>query len=371
MKIAVVGLGIAGLSACVRLARAGHEVEGFEQFALMHERGSSHGDTRIFRLTPGEGEIYVRMAERGLTGWRDWEQRAGKRLLSSMPGVMAGPPGSAFVASCKKLSEAYQHPAVFLTGADAETATQGAIRMPADWEICLQRDCGVLHADAARAFLIDEAQRLTARLWENTAIRAPIEGAALHLESGPRTFDAIIVAAGAWTRELLAETAALLTPKRRVMGWFRPSAPLETMPPVLCVDDAVGAYGMPTPDGFYKLGLHSVGDVVDPDGVREPDAADAALLAAQAAAYLPLHDPNPVRMKRCIYTLTPDENFIAAPSPENANVFILSCCSGHGFKYAPLYGEMALDWIEDRATPELAAFGLHDRIAHATKLGGG
>ena len=104
MKVAVVGLGVAGLSICARLAEAGHEVTGLEQFAPLHERGSSHGDTRIFRLTPGEGEIYVRMAERALPLWRDWEQRAGKRLLSTIAGVMAGPPDSAFVAACKQLS---------------------------------------------------------------------------------------------------------------------------------------------------------------------------------------------------------------------------------------------------------------------------
>ena len=74
MKVAVVGLGVAGLSICARLAVAGHDVTGFEQFEPMHEFGSSHGDTRIMRLTPGEGEVYVDLARRAAPAWRTPER---------------------------------------------------------------------------------------------------------------------------------------------------------------------------------------------------------------------------------------------------------------------------------------------------------
>ena len=80
MKVAVVGLGIAGLSICARLALAGHDVSGFEQFDAMHTEGSSHGDTRIMRLTPGEGELYMRLARRAHVLWRTWEGLAGRPL---------------------------------------------------------------------------------------------------------------------------------------------------------------------------------------------------------------------------------------------------------------------------------------------------
>src|SRR5262249_8533165 len=109
MKVAVVGLGIAGLSVCARLAEAGHDVFGFDQFQPMHDRGSSHGDTRIFRRTPGEGEIYVPLAERAREGWLDWEEQFGAPLLEPRPGIMTGPPGSAFVKSCEDLSVRHGH----------------------------------------------------------------------------------------------------------------------------------------------------------------------------------------------------------------------------------------------------------------------
>ena len=95
MKIAVVGLGVAGLSISARLALAGHDVSGFEQFELTHERGSSHGDTRIMRLTPGEGEVYARLARRAQPIWRTWEGLAGRPLIEWTGGVIARPDASA------------------------------------------------------------------------------------------------------------------------------------------------------------------------------------------------------------------------------------------------------------------------------------
>jgi sarcosine oxidase len=377
MKVAVVGLGIAGLSICTTLAEKGVEVSGFEQFDFMHDRGSSHGDTRIFRRTPGEGDLYVRMAERAQELWRAWEKRAGKRLLSAMPGVMAGPPGSAFIASCRALSQHYRHPAVFLEGKDVENATQGAIKLPGDWSVCLQRDCGVLHADEARLFLIAEAERLGAKLHANVSIASPIEAASLVVDGVKRSFDAVIVSAGGWSGRLLPELAPALKPKRRVVGWFRSRSPLHALPPVLCCDNEIGLYGMPAPGpefggGLYKIGAHVVGGEVDPDCVEEPNEDDAALISAQIAEHFPLHDPTPVTMKRCIYTMTADENFLIAPIRQfgEDRVLAFSCCSGHGFKYAPLYGDIALAWLNGEECEELKAFGVENRPAHATKLGG-
>ncbi|HVY85180.1 MAG TPA: FAD-dependent oxidoreductase [Caulobacterales bacterium] len=335
MKIAVIGLGVAGLSMAARLAQAGHAVDGFEQFELMHARGSSHGDTRIMRMTPGEGEAYVALATRAAPIWRLWEHESGRALIDWRGGVMAGPPGSAFVRACAALSAYYAHPAATLTPSIIAHATDGGLRFPSDWEICRQSDCGTVHADAVRGFLIEHARRNGARLHPQTRM-AP-EDAAQH-------FDRVIVAAGGWAAKL---APAHLRVERRVLGWFK----TRSLVPVICVDDEAGVYGMPTPDGLYKIGLHAVGEAVDPDDVGEPDAEDAALLAEHAALYLRLDDPDPIRMARCLYTLTPDSHFLIRPWSEDERVLIFSCCSGHGFKYAPAFGELALDWLEGRPLP--------------------
>jgi sarcosine oxidase len=366
MKVAVVGLGITGLSVAARVAREGHEVDGFEQFDLMHARGSSHGDTRIIRLTPGEGEVYVRMAAEAHEIWKEWEERAGVPLLQWTSGLMAGPAGSPFVSSCARLARRGREP--LLPGDAINDLTAGAIAFPHEWEVCRQDDVGVLFADAARAFLIRYAGECGARLHERVGIDAPITATTLKVNGEPRAFDAIIVSAGSWAGKLLPEFSDRIVVRRRVLGWLKPRRPMTHLP-VICVDNEVGLFGMPTPDGLYKIGLHLVGDRVDPNDVSDPGEADSTLLARQAETHLPLHESQPVRMARCLYTMTADENFLIVPSHEIQRVLMMSCCSGHGFKYSPLYGEIALAWLEGRPRRELDGFGLERRIAGATNLG--
>jgi sarcosine oxidase len=362
MKIAVVGLGIAGLSICARLAVAGHQVFGFEQFEPMHEHGSSHGDTRIMRLTPGEGDVYVRLARRAAPLWRTWEGLAGRPLIEWTTGLMAGPQGSPFVLSCQQASA---KPAALLRGDAVHALTRGAIAMPREWDVYRQEDAGVIAADATRAFLLRQAVRWGAKLFHNRRIAAPIEGPTLQIDGEARTFDAVIVAAGAWARALLPEFAGKLAVKRRVVAWFE--TPTPKLLPVICVDDEDGVYGMPAPRGLYKLGLHAIGGAVnDPDAVREPDAEDARMLGDHARALLPLHNPAPVRMARCLYTVTPDENFLIAQSAKHERVLMFSACSGHGFKFAPAFGELAQEWLDGAHSPEFEALAR----GGVTRLGG-
>ncbi len=351
MRIAVVGLGIAGLSICARLAVAGHQVFGFDQFDPLHELGSSHGDTRIMRLTPGEGDAYVRLARRAAPLWRTWEGLAGRPLIEWTGGLMAGPRGSPFVLACQQASA---KPASLLRGDAIHALTRGAIAMPRDWDVFRQEDAGVIAADAARAFLQRQAASWGARLFHNKAVAAPIESTTLNIDGEARAFDAVIVAAGAWARALLPEFAGKLAVKRRVVAWFQTSAP--KLLPVICVDNEDGVYGMPAPRGLYKLGLHAVGGAVDdPAHVREPDDEDARMLSEHARLLLPQHDPAPVRMARCLYTVTPDENFLIAQSARHERVLLFSACSGHGFKYAPVFGELAQEWLDGAPSAEFAA----------------
>lgn len=363
MRIAVVGLGIAGLSVCARLALAGHHVFGFEQFEPMHERGSSHGDTRIMRLTPGEGEAYVRLARRAAPLWRTWEGLAGQPLIEWTGGLMAGPQGSPFVLACQRASN---KPAGLLRGDAMHALTRGAIAMPREWDVFRQEDSGVIAADATRAFLLRQSVRWGAKLTHGKRIAAPIEGPTLTIDGETRTFDAVIVTAGAWARALLPEFAGKLAVKRRIVAWFQTHAP--KLLPVICVDNEDGVYGMPAPRGLYKMGLHAVGGGVDdPDHVREPDEQDAAMIGEHVRLMLPQHDPIPVRMARCLYTVTPDENFLIAESALHTRVLLLSACSGHGFKYAPILGELAQEWLDGAPSAEfeMLAHGGVNRLGAA------
>jgi len=363
MKVAVVGLGIAGLSICARLALAGHDVTGFEQFDPMNTLGSSHGDTRIMRTTPGEGEVYAALARRAAPLWRTWEGLAGRPFIEWTGGLMAGPQGSPFVSSCQSMSS---EPAALLRGDTVHALTRGYIAMPREWDVFRQTDCGVIAGDATRAFLMRQAPRWGAKLAHNAKIEAPIEGLSLRINGEMRTFDAVIVAAGSWAGRLLPEFAGRLAVRRRIVGYFETAEP--KLLPAICIDDELGVYGMSAPRGLYKIGLHAVGGATEPDAVREPDDSDAKLLSAQVELLLPKHNPRPVKMARCLYTVTPDENFLIRASAVHDRVLLFSACSGHGFKYAPVFGELAEEWLNGKPSRELQNFG--DARQSANKLGG-
>lgn len=314
------------------------------------------------RLTPGEGDVYVRLARRAAPLWRTWEGLAGRPLIEWTGGLMAGPRGSPFVLACQAASAT---PAALLRGDAIHALTRGAIAMPREWDVFRQEDAGVIAADAARAFLQRQAGAWGAKLFYNKPIKAPIEGLSLNIDGETRSFDAVIVAAGAWARALAPEFAGKLSIKRRVVAWFETQTP--KLLPVICVDDEDGLYGMPAPRGQYKIGLHAAGGAVsDPDHVREPDAEDARMLSDYARAFFPQHNPAPVRMARCLYTVTPDENFLIAPSRAHERVLIFSACSGHGFKYAPIFGELAQEWLDGAPSDEFAALAR----GPVTRLGG-
>jgi glycine/D-amino acid oxidase-like deaminating enzyme len=117
---------------------------------------------------------------------------------------------------------------------------------------------------------------------------------------------------------------------------------------------------MPTPDGRIKIGHDKhMRQRIDPDQAPiAPNAEDAATLASCVRSYFSGFADQPSEMKPCIYTLTDDHHFIIDRHPEHANVFIFSCCSGHGFKYAPAYGEIAADLISGKSRPDLSSLRL-------------
>jgi len=130
--------------------------------------------------------------------------------------------------------------------------------------------------------------------------------------------------------------------------------------PIFCLDADGGWYGMPTPDGRVKIGHDKhLRQKIDPDGLPIPASTeDAAMLSRCIRDYFVDIDEQPCEMKPCIYTLTEDHNFLIDRHPVHSNVLLFSCCSGHGFKYAPAYGEIAAELIDGNLSPEFSPFRL-------------
>jgi sarcosine oxidase len=378
-SVIVLGLGIVGSSIAATLAARGYKVTAIEQFHPLHDRGSSHGDTRIFRRVPHEGSVYVELAATSLIGWRAWNQAAGKDLYRQTGGIDAGPEDSLMVASAETLCVQYQQPYTLFSGS-AFNRQYPHFNLPSEWRVIYQPSSGVVRPDATRTFLHKMARASGARLLHDMAVLA-IEptSTSVRVRTAQEVFsaDSLIVAAGSWLPKLLPELSIPLAAERRVLAWYRPlhptiaNAEIVRNLPIFVFDADGGWYGMTTPHGLIKIGHDKhLRQPVNPErNPLEPNAEDAAKLNPCIRHYFSGFNPDPAEMKSCIYTLTPDHNFLIDHHPNHANILIFSCCSGHGFKYAPVYGEIAADLLAAKSRPDLAALTLKRTGTQATRFG--
>ncbi|HEX4320101.1 MAG TPA: N-methyl-L-tryptophan oxidase [Acidobacteriaceae bacterium] len=363
--VIVLGLGIVGSSIAAVLASRGFRVTGVEQFSPLHERGSSHGDTRIFRRVPHEGEVYVEMAEASYAGWHAWNSMAKENLFVECGGIDAGPESSKMVNASEELCRRYRQPFETMDG-KAFNRRHPHYKLPVDWRVVYQPLSGFVRPDATRTFLHTMARKNGVKLLHETAVIGIDYGASgtkVRTEHGTIAADFLVVAAGAWLPKIFPELNISISTERRALAWFETTSGAKVQSadfPIFVLDADGGWYGMPTPDGRLKIGHDKhLRQQIDPDQLPvSANTEDAMRLSACIRNYFVGFSEQPCEMKPCIYTLTEDHHFIIDRHPEHANVLIFSCCSGHGFKYAPAYGEIAADLISGKPRSNLASLRL-------------
>jgi sarcosine oxidase len=357
VDVAVIGLGVTGASTAYALARRGLKVVALDRFSPGHDRGSSHGESRAIRLSYFEHPSYVPLVRAAYEGWRDLEGRAGETLLTVTGILEAGQPGSVIVEGSLSASRQHGIPHEHLSARDVESRFP-AFRRPPDWSAVWQPDGGFLMAEASvRAFCrLAEAEGAELR----TGVRVlGIEPAGGHVrlitDFGPVEAGAVVIAAGPWMVDLVPELAASLTLTRQVLGWFAPGQPALFAPdrfPVFILDapeDIV--YGFPDFAGTgMKCASHHASGVLEHADRRDtvPGPGDEARLRTILDRYVPAASGPLLRMQECIYTRTPDEDFVLDRHPGDERIVVASPCSGHGFKFGPVLGEILADLATGR-----------------------
>jgi sarcosine oxidase len=375
--VAVVGLGAMGSAAAAHLAARGLRVLGLERFQLGHDRGSSHGLTRIIRLAYFEGPAYVPLLRRAFELWRELERGAGERLLHVTGALDVGRDGSrVFEGSLRSCREhALRHELL-----DAATLARRfpGWRPAPDARAVFQPDGGFLlperciAAYAASAAAAGADLRCGERLLEWRAGGGRVR---LRTDRGRYEAGQLVLAAGAWMGELVPALAPLLAPERQVLGWFAVADPSRFAPerfPVFVMDADEGQfYGFPE---FGVTGLkigkyHHLDEPADPDELdRTCRPRDEAALRAAVARYFPAADRELLRHAACLFTNTADEHFVIDRAPGAPEVLLVSPCSGHGFKFASVVGEIVADLVESDATRhEIGIFRL-GRLARRNAL---
>jgi sarcosine oxidase len=352
--VAVVGLGAMGSAAVCQLARRGRRVIGIDRFEPGHAFGSSHGVTRIIRLGYYEHPSYVPLLRCAYTLWRELEAACGLPLLRVTGIAEIGPPGGMLVTGTLAAARLHALPHTVLAATDLMRRLP--FRVPADHVGVLQPDGGVLRPEPAILAHLALAQAAGAELRTRESVRAIAPwagGVRVKTDRGDIEAGAAIVAAGPWMQRLLPDLDLPLRVTRQVMAWFQPLDAALFAPdrfPVFLLESRHGVhYGFPLDDAGVKVAKHHHGDeVVDPDSCdRAVSSADEIIIRSALAEHLPAANGPLKSAQTCLYTMTPDGDFVI---DRKGPIVVVSACSGHGFKFAPVIGEIVADLATTGAT---------------------
>ncbi len=374
--VIVVGVGGMGSAAACHLAARGLRVLALERYALGHQYGSSHGVTRIIRLAYFEHPSYVPLLRRAFALWRELERGLDEPLLYVTGSLDVGRAGSGVFEGSARSCREHGLPHETLD-AQALRARFPGWRPAPDMMAVYQPDGGFLASERCIAAHAARAAALGATIREHEPVLEwNAGGGKVTVRTDRATYEAgqLVLAAGPWMGALVPELRARLVPERQVVGWFDIAEPSRFAPgafPVFVLDADEGRYygfpeyGVP---GFKIGRYHHRHEVVDPDTVdRVCHPADEAALHAAVARYFPCADGAMRSSSTCMFTNTPDEHFIIDRAPSAPEVLLVSPCSGHGFKFSSVIGEICADLVTRGTTAhDISLFGLSrfaERIA--------
>jgi sarcosine oxidase len=360
----VVGLGTAGSATCLELARRRVSVLGIDAHRPPHRLGSHHGASRSIRRAYLEGSAYVPMAMRSWQLWRKLEKDATIDLLVTTGNLTIGPPYSPAVAGFLASARKYQIEHEQLTARQVMERFP-CFTMPEDFVAGLEVEAGIIFPETAITTILTQAHQSGATLHFNEQVESWQEtagGVIVQTTQGRYEAGRVLVSAGAWTGKLLGLAEPLLRPHRVVVHWLEePDARFHLgRLPVSFWQIPVGNdaqtndpyrefYILPTipPDSRLKVAFHNGLEPCDPDVLRrdvltgEDDAIRDVL-----GYFCPELQHHPIRSEVCLYIMTPDTHFYLGKRPGSKNVFGVAL-AGHGFKFAPVLGEILADLLTD------------------------
>lgn len=356
----VLGVGGMGSAACYHLARRGARVLGLERFQVGHDRGSSHGQSRLIRQAYFEGSGYVPLLRRAYHLWDRLAEEAGAELFHRVGLVAFGPAsGGEVIPGIMAAARKYDIPIDVLAPEDAATAFPG-IRPPAGYRGVLEPGAGFLAVEACVNAHASEARRQGAVLLEGievTGWSADEAQVTVHTSFG-ETYRgrSLVITAGPWAGPLLGGLSVPLKVTRQCVFWFpaEDASRGARFMPCFAFDLPEGfVYGMPAVDALgVKVAHHWPGErVPDPSELdRAYRPQDAEVILKVVREHLPGVGAQMSRHGACMYTMTDDGQFVIDRHPSHPRVVFGVGFSGHGFKFAPVVGEILADLALDGVT---------------------
>ena len=369
--VIVIGLGAMGGAAAYHCTKRGARVLGLDANPPHHQLGSSHGATRAIRETYFESPDYVPLVWRSYDLWRELEAETGTSLLSTSGAVYVGPEGHPMVMGVASAATQHGLDVTWLSPTDAVKRFPG-FALPDGWRAVYEQRAGVLQAERCLQAHTDMARKHGAdlRFGDGALSWRQTDGGSVVVDTanGKHEAGAVILTLGPWACDALSDLDLPLTGRRITVVHF------ETAKPDLYDPATMSVYFWATPEGVYagfphfdgegvKIMRHDTGDVCTPACVRrEVSNDDVAEVAHFADTYMPHVNNGTSTSHVCLYTMTPDNHFIIDHHPGFQNVAYATGFSGHGFKFAPVVGEIMADLVLQQETQHPTAFLSADRF---------
>ena len=361
----IVGLGTAGSATCMTLARRGLKVLGIDQYRPPHTMGSHHGASRSVRRAYLEGTSYVPMALKAWEHWRKLEKDSGERLLVPTGNLTLGPPESPAVSGFIDSAQSYDIPHEFLTA--AEVRKRWSHLAPPDTFVAgLEKEAGIVFPELSVATFLAEAQKAGATLVFDERVDQWKENQdSVHVHTACTTYEAgrLLISTGAWTNTVLGLPGRTLRPQRVPVHWLE--APQDST--LQIGRFPVNFWQVPVEEGrdnqhiyreFYslptierasriKVAFHNELVACDPATIiREVSCEETEKIRSVISQFLPGLCHYPIISEVCMYVVTPDGHFYLGKKPGSNNVYGVAL-AGHGFKFAPVLGEILADLMTD------------------------
>lgn len=347
-----------------QLARRGVRVLGLEQFTPPHDRGSSHGRTRVIRQAYFEHPSYVPLLLRAYELWQEAESESRNRLLTLCGGLMLGRPDSEVVRGSIHSAREHELPHEILDA--SEIRRRFPLFHIEDATIALYESrAGVVQTETAVQSHLDLAARDGATLKFNEPVlnwTPSGEGVVVTTHDATYTADSLVISAGPWAPGILSDLGLPLRVERQVLYWFQPKGDIQNYQPdrfpiyIWESPDGLQPYGFPAmdgPDGGVKVAFFRIpnAQICTPETVnRQLNPTDELAMRAVVRRVLPDLDGVLRHATTCLYTCTPDLHFVVGLHPQHPQVSVAAGFSGHGFKFCSVVGEIMADLAIQRKT---------------------
>jgi sarcosine oxidase len=353
--VAIVGLGAMGSAAAYHVSRHGKRVIGFDIDEPPHKLGSTHGQSRVIREAYFEHPTYVPLVQRSYECWRELQEHSGKNLMHLTGALLLGPKEGLLVAGTRLSADRH--------GLDYDVLSARQVRrrypvfdVESDTAGLFEPNAGILFPENCVEAHLELAKEAGAELRFNEVVtgwKPDGDGVTLQTEKGTYSASTMVLVNGPWLNSFLPDLKLPLTVERQVLYWFDPVDDVERFQvgklPVFAWEYAKESifYGTPDLGDGVKIALHHHGIATDIDTIdREVGEEEIQDMRFLVENHIPNLNGELLHTQVCMYTNTPDENFIIDSHPEHPQVLIVSACSGHGFKFAAVTGEIIADLLD-------------------------